>query len=624
MVITLLCMLLLAALVFYVINLGRQSNERILTQHSADAAANAGAGWIARTFNTVAMNNVGMARLIAMCNVLDSMPLAVSFSYTDQTTLAQAVQDQLSRGVSADWVREALMQHAAEVDAEVQIITPVNQMLNDPSTSQYFDVTQTTFYESATGRGQLWDAMTALDAYSQAAMQNIGVLAQLNAVRGGEVSMVADDPNAAAFMLPILPQVPYVRGHFNDFERPVRFGLLPDEIDDEVTNRGPYDAIFGQRDLVRGRGSGSGSGGEPSYHGNVPVGLPSDSDSGSGSGSVQSGDPTAYRVFGPMSAMLRRFGGVNTTQLRHSRLSQHLSRQANIKLGYLWPGNATGTVVQPDWNNSFTQAVGIAAATPSRIVNTRFVAVEIKSAYPRNHPQFLSPGTWAHVVQPRSRQVSPRTIYTNGWMDPRTWGVTQTDNHIWLDEWTYPDFEDVSIGLDLQTDDNGQPVAHTIYRYDHFMFAGVNVGTTVEVRNPHNFVDRDSMPAPVNLAPGALPDDGLGAPAPLPYLAVAMRNHRSLLWPSRFTGQTPSAEAPRNLAIAGAQVFNDHSRDLWTQMWHAQLAAVTPTQYSQWLSTFESGMNDAAAVPSLDADQLQIILQHLKHVEPLAESMLSH
>jgi hypothetical protein len=44
MVITLLAIVLLASLIFYVINLGRQANARIVTQHSADAAAIGGGG----------------------------------------------------------------------------------------------------------------------------------------------------------------------------------------------------------------------------------------------------------------------------------------------------------------------------------------------------------------------------------------------------------------------------------------------------------------------------------------------------------------------------------------------------------------------------------------------------
>ena len=70
-VITLLAMLLLVGLVFYVINLGRQVNTRVVTQNAADSAAMGGAGWVARSLNVVAMNNVEMARLIAVTNVLE-------------------------------------------------------------------------------------------------------------------------------------------------------------------------------------------------------------------------------------------------------------------------------------------------------------------------------------------------------------------------------------------------------------------------------------------------------------------------------------------------------------------------------------------------------------------------
>ena len=91
------------------------------------------------------------------------------------------------------------------------------------------------------------------------------MLAQLSAVHGGELNLRQDTRyDKAALMAPVLPQVPWRRGEFNDFERPVRFGLLPGadrrlrttptgaslgQVDHEITNRGPYDTVFGWRVL---------------------------------------------------------------------------------------------------------------------------------------------------------------------------------------------------------------------------------------------------------------------------------------------------------------------------------------------------------------------------------------
>ncbi|MEM1099127.1 MAG: pilus assembly protein TadG-related protein, partial [Planctomycetota bacterium] len=62
LVAALLALVLLASAVFFVFNVGTHIHRKIETQHAADAAAIAGAGWVARTMNLVAMNNVESAR----------------------------------------------------------------------------------------------------------------------------------------------------------------------------------------------------------------------------------------------------------------------------------------------------------------------------------------------------------------------------------------------------------------------------------------------------------------------------------------------------------------------------------------------------------------------------------
>src|SRR5690606_34105711 len=80
----LLGLLLLAGLVFYVFNLGRAAQQRVVAQQAADATVQAGGGWVARSLNEVALNNIAMSRTIAMINILDSMPMAVEFTLIDQ------------------------------------------------------------------------------------------------------------------------------------------------------------------------------------------------------------------------------------------------------------------------------------------------------------------------------------------------------------------------------------------------------------------------------------------------------------------------------------------------------------------------------------------------------------
>ena len=65
LIVTLLAMVLLAGLVMYVFNTAHHVNQRRHLQDIADASAHAGASWMARGLNTVAMNNVAITRLIA-------------------------------------------------------------------------------------------------------------------------------------------------------------------------------------------------------------------------------------------------------------------------------------------------------------------------------------------------------------------------------------------------------------------------------------------------------------------------------------------------------------------------------------------------------------------------------
>src|SRR5690606_38462947 len=91
LVITLLGLLLLTGLVVYVINIGHQQSMRMATSHGADSAAISGAGWLARSLNTVAMNNVASSRYIALAQVLDAVPQAVDYNLRDQQALDAAL-----------------------------------------------------------------------------------------------------------------------------------------------------------------------------------------------------------------------------------------------------------------------------------------------------------------------------------------------------------------------------------------------------------------------------------------------------------------------------------------------------------------------------------------------------
>ena len=126
MVIALLAIVLIASLLFYVINVGTSVQGRVVTQHTADAVAIGGASQVARSMNTVAMNNVETARLIAAVSILDGLPLAVDMSITDATeenlgdtdALAIAAAAQLRSGVVDVWFKTLLQRMMDEADSQ--------------------------------------------------------------------------------------------------------------------------------------------------------------------------------------------------------------------------------------------------------------------------------------------------------------------------------------------------------------------------------------------------------------------------------------------------------------------------------------------------------------------------
>ena len=270
MVLALLGILLLAALVFYVFNVGRHVQQRVETQHAADAAATAGAGWVARSLNTVSRNNIQIARLIAAVNVLDASDEAIHPAYHEVSAWRRALEPQVPsptgggglNSAERTLLRDQMGRVLDRLRSDERRLGDLKRLMRAPddppeyaSPSGSFDVRDYTFYQHNGRRGRLWRAMTGLDAYSQATMQSLGALAQVSARQIGGANLGDPDADATdragtALMLPFLPVLPWERGSFTDFERPVRQGLLPERIDDERMNRGPWDVLFGWRTPV--------------------------------------------------------------------------------------------------------------------------------------------------------------------------------------------------------------------------------------------------------------------------------------------------------------------------------------------------------------------------------------
>ena len=709
-VITLLALILLAALIMYVLNLGKQTNERIQTQNAADAAAAAGAGWIARSMNTVAMNNTGMAQMIAGINVLDSFPLAVDFSIKDdteiilgdETAMYLAINHMLEKvGVPGrdEIFQRELRRSRDEIGPPEQRLPNSDEKmlaeLNDWFKGSPEIVTNAThFLAPGGGNGSMWKALYSLDEYNQTVMENVGTLAQLNAIRGGEVNLSNDDSRSAAMMVPVAPQIPWVRGRFDDFERPVLKGLLIEEVDDRVTNRGPYDAVYGWRGVDRGSSGGAQWGDPPGWSPPRPA------------------NPRAYSVYGPHEWLQRHFG--NT---KYGRLPYHLRNIANIKISYLWPNkrrpdsdpSTLKRLVDPDWeidieaDDERSAHGGLSGFEggdqddermkideqgnevplcdpeddghelhttyyefgeehkPRKDLHESLYMVlslyhrEKNTSFPENEkwPTVKPPqSSWFIAHNHRGRRIHPR--YQRSWKDPSksppfgrmrsnvpggdyayeqlpggryAWRETadkQTNPNVPYGKYAHGAYPELSLKAEqIGVDDDGNPIykAQPYYRTRYILLVGVNVGPEKIIRDPYiGFEPNDTgAPSPTDLNHQLVGFDDNSRWNYLTYMAIAQHDDRATVWPTRFRGNKPY---PNMVGIAQAHVFNNHSWDMWTQMWHAQLQPVS--NYAEWMNRMNSSSGDIGDVPELDSQEYEELMTYLKNLEPLAETMLSH
>ncbi len=664
MVIALLAIVLIASLLFYVINVGRSVQGRVVTQHAADSAAIGGAAQVARSMNTVAMNNVETARLITAVSVLDGLPLAVDMSITDATeeglgdldAVGQSVSAQINSGVIDTWFDSMLRTMMDGSDSE-SVVSEQRHLreLDELFRNQPDLIPQMTHYivKKSGEMGSMHKAMRSMDAHSRAVMQTFGETAQSAATRSVHANLGNDDPGNAGLLLPAVPGIPWERGVFDDFERPVRYGMLPGQdrrlvadsvakgfaqVDDEITNRGPWDAVFGWRLRVPDP--------QPEMPGisNAPVPNP------------PSDPQTGYKPFGPETMLIRGLFWSPYSQLR-----QHIWNLYSTKSNYLWDGEASRDLsygsnweidIDHDDERSTDRNSDYVFGLPrSDIRQTAFVIGEIKSrlADEQGHPGRKGI-TWNNI-HGRGRRHSPFVIYRGGWFDPRdgspirlnpqsikgtpTWRKVQ--DHIWRLSAVYetdplgPELGgDLSIGLPPKrsrsdADGNSEYQAQEVYWEIDVMLIGVNVGPGDTVRNPWEGFDRNSedAPAPIDFIHEQFQPNDTTRRQSLTFLGVARQPSRPDFWPTRFNGDRAY---PYNSAIAQAYVFNNHSWDMWTQTWQAQLQPVT--RFDDWVDQAD----DATAVvqtfpelvPWLEPDEVEEVAEYLRSVQTLAPVMLNH
>ena len=630
LVVALLSLILLASLVFYVFNTGQHVTYRMETQNAADNAAISGAGWVARSFNTVAMNNVEMSRLIPLVAVMDSVPVGVDYTLKDQEAVLRAVDTRLAVGGNVPPHVEAALRDVVRpnIQNQLELLRPVNNLLN----SGNYDIGAMTFYEDASGRrGQIWQSIESLSALNVATMDNLGLLGQFNAFRGAQIAQRDGGLDGGGLLLPWVPEVPWTRGSFEDFETVVADGRLPDNQDDPQFNRGPFDVLFGMRQ--RGQTSNvdvtelgtdirhRSSGGIPAPVERIVNRATIETYFTSGTYRLMIGQlaALAQSSTGDLDGRPRLSNSAffaapspdvvidDNAPLAPSQWSTRVRFAANQKINAVFPsvGGGVQQLIDPQWEQTYASAEAlheaeIGPSPPGRLKRGMYISLEFRQTpLPSgglSQPQLVM---WGLKTTGVAQALEPDPNGTLNWTQ-----IDRNRHPVWRLYAPHP-FNPTS----------GE-VQYTYYD----IWIGVNTGDVEEVRNPYNFnsQQRNDLPGPVNFTPDEFGQSEQVRRDSLTFLGIAHQPKEAAFMGGRFDDERADTKL---VGLAQAEVFNNHSWDLWTQMWHAQLVPIN--DYAGWMDALEEP-EGTDQMPWLDAADVTAVTEYLKAVQPLADLMLEH
>ncbi|MDP6381102.1 MAG: pilus assembly protein TadG-related protein, partial [Phycisphaerae bacterium] len=218
--------LLLAGLLFLIINTGDQLNTKVSMQNAADAATATGAAWYARGLNIISMCNATEAQIMSFILVLDTL----------EEVIPHAVQtiDDLMASLGSSAAGHDMPNHdplswlvVGEAQAEQEMVHKLNNIVEALPLAEYCS------YDD----GVLWQACILLDAFAEEMAEITPMMSQEQAIRVAKFNEAE-----FGFVVPIWPELPVRDVEFEAFRFPMLAGKLPEPL---KTSIGGFHSLFG-------------------------------------------------------------------------------------------------------------------------------------------------------------------------------------------------------------------------------------------------------------------------------------------------------------------------------------------------------------------------------------------
>lgn len=342
-------------------------------------------------------------------------------------------------------------------------------------------------------------------------------------------------------------------------------------------------------------------------------------------------NPKGYTTYGPYhwgrDAWILNYARYWHEDFGHaindSRFNEYYKTLADTKLEYMFAGYSPGlkTIHVPNWITDFDRARQLGDNPEVLKTRTKYYVVEIISKVPETDPGWLSTTTiTSHNLG------DPIDQETDGWLPPEKLPVPKS-----TPEFPVTPLQQVGNlaiwramgkGIERIYSPEGELIDEwPVYFVWYWIFGGLDVGGSTQIRNPCNWDSSDELPAPLllNTTEGDYTDDhdaGLRREK-FTFLAVARHNTAVPFWRRRYHTANPMGSV---LAMSQVEIFNHTSFGLWTQDWQAQLVPVT--KWSDWVDKLKTGEGDVPLTEGwVGLDDVQHVHTFLSRLDPRIAEM---